>query len=159
MLDSISPIDGRYRKYTEPLVKFFSEEAFMRYRVLMEGEYLIALSQVPGIGLRKLSKTEIVGIRGLAKQFSTKDAEAIKDIEATTNHDLKAIEYWMKSKLKETTLKNAIEWVHFGLTSEDATNISYGLMVTGALQEVLIPSLEKIITTLHDLRYTFCATP
>lgn len=158
-LETISPIDGRYRKYTEPLAKFFSEEAFMRYRVQMEGEYLIALSQVSGIGLRKLSKTEIVGIRELAKQFSAKDAEAIKEIEATTNHDLKAIEYWMKSKLKETTLKNASEWIHFGLTSEDATNIAYGLMVTEAFGEVMIPSLEKISKTLHALSSTFKATP
>ncbi|MEK7583286.1 MAG: adenylosuccinate lyase [Patescibacteria group bacterium] len=148
MLDAISPIDGRYRNYTEPLVKFFSEEAFMKYRVHMEGEYLIALSQVQGIGLRKLTKTEIVGIRELAKQFSAKDAEAIKEIEATTNHDLKAIEYWMKSKLKETTLANAIEWIHFGLTTWDATNIPYALMLQDALQEVLIPELEKIAASL-----------
>src|SRR3989344_2551046 len=142
--EAISPIDGRYRKYTEPLAKFFSEFAFIKYRVLMESRYLELFLKTIG---QKPKKIHL--------EVTDHDAEEIKKIEQTTNHDLKAIEYWMRSKLP----KKLGNWIHFGLTSEDATNIAYGLMVTGALKEVLIPSLEKITKTLYDLRYTFRATP
>lgn len=133
MLDSISPIDGRYRKYTEPLARFFSEEAFMRYRVVMETRYLEEFLKVIGKKSKKINLA-----------FTEKDAQEIKKIEQKTNHDLKAIEYWMREKL-DPKLAN---WIHFGLTSEDATNIAYGLMVSEALKEVIIPAIERIIKTL-----------
>ena len=140
MLDSISPIDGRYRKYTEPLAEFFSEEAFMRYRIFMEERYLAELLKI----IKKPSKR----ILELSKNFTSQDAKEIKKIEATTNHDFKAIEYWIKSKLPE----NIKEYVHFGLTSEDATNIAYALMIRDALTKILIPKLEQILKTLRKLR-------
>ena len=149
MLDAISPIDGRYQKYTEPLVKFFSEEAFIRQRIVMETEYLIAL----GESLK--FKVEKFKVRELAKSFNRKDAEEIKKIELTTNHDLKAIEYWMRNKLP----KEIGNWIHFGLTSEDATNIAYGLIVSGALRDVMIPALEKILESLKFQSLKFKGTP
>ncbi len=138
MLDSISPIDGRYRKLTEPLARFFSEEAFMRYRVFMECEYLQVLSDVLKLKFK---------VPDLAKHFSATDAQAIKKIEATTNHDLKAIEYWMREKLPE----KFGNWIHFGLTSQDATNVAQALMIKAALEEVMLPSLEKILKELRVL--------
>ncbi len=141
MLHVISPIDGRYQKTTQPLAEFFSEAGFIRYRVVMETKYLEALLVAIGKKGKKI-KLEV----------TDKDLEAIKKIEATTNHDLKAIEYWMKSKLNT-------EWLHFGLTSEDATNIAYALMITDALKMVLIPSLKKILNMLHASCSMFHDTP
>lgn len=149
MLDSISPIDGRYRKYTEPLAKYFSEEAFMRYRVKMETEYLISL------GERLRFKSLKFKVRNLAENFSNRDAEKIKKIEQTTNHDFKAIEYWMRSKLP----KELGSWIHFGLTSQDATNIAQAMMISGALKEVIIPFLQKIHNSLKSLCTTHYALP
>ncbi|MEK7615807.1 MAG: adenylosuccinate lyase [Patescibacteria group bacterium] len=151
-LDSISPIDGRYRKYTEPLARFFSEEAFMRYRVQMEGEYLISLSEILKTKFEIRNKSQI---RNLAANFSNKDAEQIKKLEATTNHDFKAIEYWMREKLN-LKLSN---WIHFGLTSQDATNIAQALMLRDALQEVIVPALEEILSELRLLSTTHYALP
>src|SRR3989344_4802386 len=130
-LNSISHIDGRYEKYTKELAFYFSESASMKYKVLMECEYLIAISETRGIGLRKLNKIEKTILRNLYKNFSIKDAEFISDIELrgykkikATNHDFKAIEYFIKEKLEKTILRDILEFVHFGLTSEDASNIA-----------------------------------
>src|SRR3989344_1335081 len=153
MLSAISPIDGRYRKYTEPLAKFFSEFAFIQYRIVMESEYLIAIAKIPSIKIQ-ISNKHQEQIRNLAEKFSNKDAEEIKKIEQTTNHDLKAIEYWMRKKLP----KELGNWIHFGLTSEDATNIAYGLMVSGSLDDVMVPALEKILHELQASSFKFKAT-
>src|SRR3989344_2744347 len=117
-LNSISPIDGRYRKYVEVLAPYFSEQALMRYRLIVEGEYLIALSETRGIDMRKLSRKEQKLIRGLSN-LKEKDAERIVEIERTTDHDVKAVEYYMKDKFARTSLKDVSEWIHFALTSED----------------------------------------
>lgn len=143
MLNSISSIDGRYRKHTEPLAEFFSEQAFMRYRVVVETEYLLALAQIPNFKIQITSKSQI---QNLGKNFSNEDAEEIKKIEQTTNHDFKAIEYWMGEKLPE--YKN---WIHFGLTSWDTTNIAYALMIRGALEKVIVPALDNIYNALRVL--------
>src|SRR5688572_24185960 len=155
-LSSISPIDGRYEKYTESLVPYFSEMAFMKYRILMECEYLIALSETKGIGIRKLSHQEKIVLRKLYENFSLKDAQIISDIELrgyhnikATNHDFKAIEYFIKGKLEKTSLKNVLEFVHFGLTTWDATNISYALMLSDALEHVLVPEIRKTVSELN----------
>src|SRR3989344_5817956 len=123
-LNSISPLDGRYKKYTKDLAQYFSESASMKYKVLMECEYLIALSETRGVGMRKVSEKEKALIRNLYKNFSVKDAQIISDIELkgyknikATNHDFKAIEYFTKYKLGETSVKDSLEWVHFALTS------------------------------------------
>lgn len=165
-LSSISPIDGRYEKYTKALAPYFSESAFMKYRVLMECEYLIALSETRGIGIRKLSIKEKVIIRNLYKNFSIKDAQIISDIELkgyknikATNHDFKATEYFIKEKLKKTSLHNILEFVHFGLTSEDASNIAYALMISDALDYVMVPEIKKIILELNNLAKKYKSAP
>jgi adenylosuccinate lyase len=157
-LNSISPIDGRYKKYTEPLVPYFSESASMKYKILMECEYLIALSRTRGVGIRKINAKEKTLIRNVYKNFSALDAEIISEIELqgyknikATNHDLKAIEYFLKDKLKKTSLKDCLEWVHFGLTSEDAGNIAYALMLSESLRNVLLPALGDVINAIGKL--------
>jgi len=157
-LNSISPIDGRYEKYTKDLVEYWSEAASMKYKVLMECEYLIALSETRGIKVRKLSGKEKVIIRNLYNRFSLKDAELISDFELrgyknikATNHDFKAIEYYIKEKLGKTSLRNVSEFVHFGLTTWDATNIAYALMIGESVEKVYFPALEDIVKKIGKL--------
>lgn len=157
-LQSVSPIDGRYKKYTSDLIPYFSEAASMRYKILMECEYLIALSQTPGLGMRRLSEGEKKTLRNVYKNFTVKDAEIIRDIELkgyknikATNHDFKAIEYFAKDKLSKTSLKDVLEWVHFALTSEDSSNIAYALMLSESLKEAVLPALEKVIDSIGRL--------
>jgi len=142
-LNSISPIDGRYFEKTRVLAPYFSEKALMKYRIMVEGEYLIALSLGKIAHLRKFNTKEIKKIRSLYN-LSPKDFERIKNIEKTTNHDVKAVEYFIKEKLSKTSFKNSIEWVHFGLTSEDTNNLAYGLILSEVTAKVLIPKLKEI---------------
>jgi len=155
-LDSISPVDGRYEKYTKPLEPYFSEAASMRYKVLVECEYLIALSETRGIGVRKFTDKEKALIRNIYKNFSLKDAELISDFELrghgaikATNHDFKAIEYFIKDKLEETSLKDVLEFVHFGLTTWDPTHIYYSLAISDSLENILIPEITKIVKSIN----------
>lgn len=154
-LEAISPIDGRYRKYTEELAEHFSEKALMKYRIVVEGEYLIALSKHPQIKVRKFSKKETELIRDLYN-FYIQDAELIKTIETKdhgikeinngkkTNHDVKAIEYYMKYKLKNTSLEDSLEWLHFALTSEDVNNLAYGLMLSDSIENIILPKAKRV---------------
>ena len=155
---AINPLDGRYFEKTRALAPYFSEQALMKYRVLMECEYLIALSETKGMGVRKLREREKIIIRNLYKNFSLKDAQMISNIELkgyknikATNHDFKAIEYFIKEKLGKTSLKNVLEFVHFGLTTWDATNIAYALMLSDSLEHVLIPEINKTVRELDSL--------
>ncbi len=164
-LEAISPVDGRYRSYGEGLAKIFSEAALMRYRLVVEGEYLIALSETRGVGLRKFSKHEKALIRNLYK-LPLKDAKIISDIERVgyrgikaTDHDVKAVEYFMREKLKRTSLKDSLGWLHFALTSEDTNNLAYGLMLGGAVREVLLPLLKNIASVLERLAKRNAALP
>jgi adenylosuccinate lyase len=165
-LTSISPIDGRYKKYTNSLVPYFSEAASMKYKILMECEYLITLSETKGLGMRRFSGKEKNSIRKIYQNFSENDAKIIADIELkgyknikATNHDFKAIEYFIKNKLETTNLKDCMEWVHFGLTSEDASNIAYGLMLTESLKEVYLPVLEDLIKKIDRLAKSNAKAP
>jgi len=159
-LNSISPLDGRYSKQTSALSSFFSERALMSYRVRVEGEYLIALSLLK-LKLRKFTEKEKSAIRSLYN-LSDKDAQMISNIEKkgyksgkrlikATDHDVKAVEYFIKEKLSKTSLKNSLEWVHFALTSEDVNNISYALMIADSLDNVIKPKLVEIIKELNKL--------
>src|SRR3989338_5272173 len=157
-LNSISPIDGRYEKYTKDLVQYFSESASMKYKILVECEYLIALSETSGIGIRKLNIREKTLIRNLYENFSSEDSQLISDFELkgyknikATNHDFKAIEYYIKEKLEKTSLKDVLEFVHFGLTSEDPSNIAYALMVSDSLKEIYLPVFEDVINKINKL--------
>src|SRR3989344_1911699 len=138
MRNAINPLDGRYFEKTCALAPYFSEQALMRYRTITEGEYLIALSTLKKIGFRKLSVAEIKKIRNLY-ELTEKDFETIKTIEKTTNHDVKAVEYFLKEKLSETSLKDSIEWIHFAITSEDTNNIAYALLLSESLEQVIMP--------------------
>ena len=142
-LNSISPLDGRYFEKTRALALYFSEEALMKYRVMVEGEYLIALSVEKKTILRKFTSKEIKKIRNLYN-LSDSDFKHIKKIETTTNHDVKAVEYFIKEKLSKTSLKDSLEWIHFGLTSEDTNNIAYGLTLSKATANILVPKLKEV---------------
>jgi len=149
--NAINPLDGRYFEKTCALAPYFSEQALMKYRVLVECEYLITLSALGKTALRKFTPAEIKIIRNIYEKFDDTSYKEIKKIEATTNHDVKAVEYFIKEKLSKTSLKNSIEWVHFALTSEDTNNIAYALILSDGLEQVLTPTLEEIIKGLDNL--------
>lgn len=140
--NAISPLDGRYFEKTRALAPYFSEEALMKYRVMVEIEYLIALSE--NKAFRKITPNEIKIIRNLYEKFDQISYKKIKKIEMTTNHDVKAVEYFIKKELSKTSLKDIIEWVHFALTSEDTNNLAYGLILSEATAKVLAPKLKEI---------------
>ena len=147
-LSAISPIDGRYRSQTEPLAAFFSEHAFMRYRVWVEIEYFIALTEMPQLSTFPESAKPY--LRKLYENFSTEDAQAIKEIEKTTNHDVKAVEYFIKNAFDALNLSAFKEFVHFGLTSQDVNNTATPMMLRDALQTVLFSTLDSLILDLKS---------
>lgn len=148
-LTAISPVDGRYRKATNELAAYFSEFGLIRYRVQVEIDYFILLSQQGLPQLPELSAAQIDGLKAVYKNFSFADAETIKETEKTTNHDVKAVEYFIKEKLKAQGLEKYLEFVHFGLTSQDINNTSIPLSLKQANTEVVLPNLnivtEKLI--------------
>jgi adenylosuccinate lyase len=152
-LENISTIDGRYSDRTRDLVPFFSEKALMKYRTLVEGEYLIFLSGEQKTKLREFSEDEIDVIRDITNKFSIEDTQKIKEFEKTTNHDVKAVEYFMKDYLKNTSLNDVIEWVHFGLTSYDVNNIAYSLMVRDGVEQVILPKLRELQDRIETFAY------
>ena len=143
-LTGISPIDGRYRKLTQPLAAYFSECALMRYRVLVEVEYFIALCELPLPQLRKFDKKLFSKLRNIYTKFEEKDAQKIKDIESTTNHDVKAVEYFLKEQFDSLGISSYKEFIHFGLTSQDINNTAIPLSIKEALENVIAPVLEEI---------------
>ena len=149
-LSAVSPIDGRYAAQTEALRHYFSEGAFMRYRVRVEVEYFIALSQFGVELLADFPAERAADLRRLYQDFSTDDMQAIKDIEKVTNHDVKAVEYFIKQKLDGMGLGRYKEMVHFGLTSQDINNTSQPLMLKEALHDVVLPELEKVLAILDE---------
>lgn len=153
-LESISPIDGRYRSQISELADYFSERALMRYRVQIEVLYFMALAKEPAVKeVRRLTKVEQAKLHSLYQKFSIKDAERVKEIEATTKHDVKAIEYFIKQRLQrilsKTSSKSVIEFVHFGLTSEDINNLAYNLMLRDAIHNVYVPEVQQLIKLLQ----------
>ena len=149
-LSAVSPIDGRYAAQTEALRHYFSEGAFMRYRVRVEVEYFIALSQFGVELLADFPADKAADLRRLYQDFSTDDMLSIKNIEKTTNHDVKAVEYFIKEKLDGMGLGRYKEMVHFGLTSQDINNTSQPLMLKEALHDVVLPELEKVLGLLEE---------
>ncbi len=150
-LYTISPIDGRYFKQTQALSGYFSEFALMKFRVRVEVEYLIALCDLPETGLQKLSANQENALRTIWKGFVESDATEIKETEKTTNHDVKAVEYFVKRKLDEIELSQLKEFVHFGLTSQDVNNTAIPLSLKEAAYEVYFPALNGIIGSLTKL--------
>lgn len=150
VLEAISPIDGRYAKKTESLKAYFSEAALIRYRTLVECEYLIALTAEKRLRLPKLSVGGKQVIRDFYEKMTLADAEKVKGFEATTNHDVKSVEYFIKDRLRGVKMEKYLEWVHFALTSEDVNNLSYALMIQEAVRDVIAPSLQNITDTLSQ---------
>ena len=158
ILTAISPVDGRYRGKTESLAEYFSEFALIRYRVRVEIEYFIALCELPLPQLKNFDKALFPQLREIYQNFTEVDAQCVKDIEKVTNHDVKAVEYFIKEKLDEME-KNGLgegyfeqsrEFIHFGLTSQDINNTSVPLSVKEALNNVFIPQVEELIAQLNE---------
>lgn len=150
-LTAISPVDGRYRRVTNELAPYFSEFGLIRYRVQVEIDYFILLSQQGLAQLPNLSAVQIENLKSVYKNFSFADAEVIKETEKTTNHDVKAVEYFVKEKLKAQGLEAYLEFVHFGLTSQDINNTSIPLSLKQATNEVILPSIHEVVNKLTSL--------
>jgi len=150
-LNAISPIDGRYRKKTVSLAPFFSEEALIKYRVLVEIEYFIALCEADLPQLNGIESTAFDSLRKIYTEFSTDDALWIKETEKVTNHDVKAVEYFIKEKFEILGLSKYKEFIHFGLTSQDINNTSIPLSTKEAFESVYMPSLIGVIAKLKEL--------
>lgn len=149
-LQAISPIDGRYRSIGDELTDYFSEMALMGYRIKVEVMYLLALSNHPQIReVRKFTTTEQNSLHALYEDFTLEQARRVKAIEATTKHDVKAIEYFMKERLKNSSLKPVLEFVHFGLTSEDVNNLAFSLMLHDAVHDVYVPGVQQLVQQLR----------
>lgn len=148
---SISPIDGRYNKVTSQLSDYFSEYALIRYRVLVEVEYFIALCQLPLPQLKDVPESAFEQLRSLYENFSIEDAQHVKEIESVTNHDVKAVEYLLKEKLEALGLDKYREFVHFGLTSQDINNTATPLLLEEALVEVYFPALQELVDKIYAL--------
>jgi adenylosuccinate lyase len=159
-LSAISPLDGRYASRVAPLRPLLSEFGLMHRRVQVEVEWFIALSDAGFAEFVPLSASARGLLRDLVQQFSEADAQAIKDIEKTTNHDVKAVEYWLKSRFGASPeLRAAEEFVHFACTSEDINNCSHALMLKSARAEVILPALDRITAKLTEMAHALAATP
>ena len=158
---ALSPLDGRYAGKVDALRPIFSEYGLLKARVKVEVEWLLALAAEPGIvELPPFSDAASIRLRALASGFSTADAARVKEIERTTNHDVKAVEYFIKEQLKnDAELGPALEFVHFACTSEDINNLSYALMLEQGRSEVLLPALDKVIERLRALAHAQAAQP
>lgn len=150
-LSAISPIDGRYRSKVESISNFFSEEALIRYRVMVEIEYFIALCELELPQLPKLSQDMVISLRNIFKEFSLEDALAIKEIEQTTNHDVKAVEYFIKDKFDALGLQKHKEFIHFALTSQDINNTAIPYSIKEAMNEVYVPFFMELTDFLKTL--------
>lgn len=150
-LTAISPVDGRYRSKCERLDEYFSEFALIRYRVKVEIEYFIALAELPLPQLEGIDQATLAGLRDIYRNFSLADAQRIKTIEATTNHDVKAVEYFIKEQFDARGLEAYKEFIHFGLTSQDINNTSVPMSVADALRDVYRPAINSLVDKLAAL--------
>ncbi|MFQ3325866.1 MAG: adenylosuccinate lyase, partial [Salibacteraceae bacterium] len=148
-LEAISPIDGRYASKTAPLSQYFSEYALFKYRVWVEVEYFIALCELPLPQLQGVEKSVFLELRKMYTEFTVEEAQQIKDIEKVTNHDVKAVEYFIKDKMKGLGLESHSEFVHFGLTSQDINNTANPMMIRDALDNVIAPKIRDIVDQLE----------
>ena len=150
-LNNISPIDGRYSKLTEELKNYFSESALIKYRVYIEVMYFIHLCDLNLPALKDIKKKDLKSIKEIASKITNKDILQIKKIEATTNHDVKAVEYFLKRKFTELNVEKYQEYIHFGLTSQDINNTASPLLLKDALEKCFFPELQKLIKKLNEL--------
>ncbi len=150
-INAISPIDGRYYHTTKKLREFFSEAALIKYRIYVEIEYFIALYNLPLAELNKLTEENINQVKQIYQNFQSQDAIRVKEIEKTTNHDIKAIEYFIKEKFHEIGLSEFQEFIHFGLTSQDINNTAFPLMLKEAIYVEILPAIEKLMDKLESM--------
>ena len=148
-LTAVSPVDGRYHGKTEALAGYFSEYALIRYRVKVEIEYFIALCELPLPQLSQVDKNLFPALRGIYEDFSVEDAQKVKGIESVTNHDVKAVEYFIKEKFDAFGLHQYKEFIHFGLTSQDINNTSFPMMIRDAVKEAYLPLLDELVVLLE----------
>ncbi|MFR4237624.1 MAG: lyase family protein, partial [Alistipes onderdonkii] len=158
-LTAISPVDGRYRSKCDVLADYFSEFALIRYRVMVEVEYFIALCELPLPQLADVDRSTFEKLRDLYRDFSEKDALKVKEIEKTTNHDVKAVEYLIKGKMDELGLERHKEFVHFGLTSQDINNTAVPASLRDAANDVYYPLLEQLVAKLVSLSKEWAEIP
>jgi len=160
-LTALSPLDGRYARSADPLRPYFSEHALIRYRLRVELAWLMALAAEPAISeLRPFSRKTSSELAKLMTAFSEQDSQKIKDIEAETNHDVKAIEYWLKAKLgRSREAQGALEFIHFAATSEDINNLAYGLMLEESRRKLMLPRLDQLIAALRAQARRHAALP
>jgi len=158
-LTAISPIDGRYHSKTKQLSTYFSEEALIKYRVKVEVEYFIALCELPLPQLKDIDHSVFPDLRAIYENFTTIDAQAVKEIEKTTNHDVKAVEYLLKNKFDELGLEKSKEFIHFGLTSQDINNTAVPLSLKDAIEAQYLPEIEEIIAKLTQLSQDWANVP
>ena len=159
-LNTISPLDGRYTKDAQKLSDYFSESALIKYRLLVEIEYLIMLGDEKQVlELEPLSISDRSKLRRIYKSFGDDEAKRVKAIETATNHDVKAVEYYIRERLDKMNKKRLFPWVHFAITSEDINNLSYSLMWQNAILDVYIPDLDSLIKKLKNTSKTYSTTP
>ncbi|GFZ77100.1 adenylosuccinate lyase [Aquaticitalea lipolytica] len=158
-LNAISPIDGRYRSKVKELAPYFSEEALIKYRVLVEIEYFIALCELPLPQLADFNTSLFENLRAIYKNFTSEDALAIKEIEKVTNHDVKAVEYFIKEKFDALQLQKYKEFIHFGLTSQDINNTAIPLSIKEAMNDVYVPEYSIILNRLKELSKDWANVP
>lgn len=158
-LNAVSPVDGRYRKATRILGDYFSEGALMKYRVQVEVAYFIALCDMPLPQLKDIAPAQLKALERIHREFTAEDAQRIKEIEKSTNHDVKAVEYFLKEKFDVLGLSAAKEFIHFGLTSQDINNTAVPLSMKAAWEEVLKPMLFEIRNRLHERAEEWRAVP
>jgi len=150
-LNAISPIDGRYRNKVAKLADFYSEESLIKYRVKVEIEYFIALCEIPLPQLQDFNPDLFADLRKIYTDFSTEDAQKIKDIEKVTNHDVKAVEYFIKEEFDKLSLIKYKEFIHFGLTSQDINNTAIPLSIKDSIEATYVPALQELIAKLNEL--------
>ncbi|PDH45772.1 MAG: adenylosuccinate lyase [Flavobacteriales bacterium MED-G15] len=158
-LNAISPIDGRYRGKTKSLSQFFSEEALIQYRVRVEIEYFISLCELPIPQLENFNTSLFEDLRSIYIHFGEEDAKEVKEIEKTTNHDVKAVEYYIKKEFDNLDLQKFKEFIHFGLTSQDINNTAIPLSIKDAIHKEYLPNLEEILVALSELAETYKDVP
>lgn len=158
-LTAISPIDGRYRSKVSDFAAYFSEYALIKYRVRVEVEYFISLCQWPLPQLSGVKETAIADLRLIYTAFTEEDAQRIKDIEAVTNHDVKAVEYFLKEEFDRLGLQLYKEFIHFGLTSQDVNNTSVPLSIKEGMKDILMPAMDAVVTKLAENAITWANIP
>ncbi len=159
MLENISPVDGRYQAVTAPLREFFSESALIRYRIFTEIRYFVALAEIPLPQLESITEKELGVAENIGNQVDREDILRVKEIESRTNHDIKAVEYFIKERFEAEGIGRYKEYVHFGLTSQDINNTAFPLMLRDASEKVIFPALDELLSVLGQMSNTWLKLP